>query len=219
MTAAVSIAAPPLVACAAVCRAAYDPAVPPDHQAGGAEVYLRHTDGWIVVGMRGTTPGWDIAADIRAWPEYAPELGCRVHRGFLAAARSVASFVLPLLRHSRVVLTGHSKGGAEATILAALACAWGWPRPPGALVTFGAPRAGFSGLARCLADVPVARIVRPGDLVPLVPRLLPWRHPAEAIEMPGPRRWPMAAHSMAAYEADVIAWERERERRARSLVS
>ena len=84
-------------------------------------------------------------------------------------------------------LTGHSKGGAEATVVAALMCAAG--RPPRSLVTFGSPRVGSGELGRLLAtkSVELRRYVFGADVVTQVPMLLGllrvYRHVAPAMRI------------------------------------
>ena len=91
----------------------------------------------------------------------------KVHQGFLDAFRSVMGEVdryLPCAEGLPVFVTGHSLGGALATLGAAhLSC-----RGLVACYTFGAPRVGNNGFSSSLRT-PVYRVVNPGDPVPHVP--------------------------------------------------
>ena len=58
--------------------------------------------------------------------------------------------------------TGHSLGGAMATLAASL-------RPPAAVYTFGSPKVGDIAFSRSLSEVPIFRVVNNRDLVTLLP--------------------------------------------------
>ena len=72
---------------------------------------------------RGTTLRADVQTCINAKMKYDPDLGCRLHAGFLEHADRLLNDVLPLLappsnRRATVEVCGHSLGGAVAFILA-----------------------------------------------------------------------------------------------------
>lgn len=92
----------------------------------------------------------------------------RCHQGFAKAVDSISGFS-PLEIQGPVIFTGHSKGGACAT-LAALRY-WLAYRKPVECVTFGAPRAGSASFCTAIADsgVSLTRFENSGDLVPHVP--------------------------------------------------
>ena len=139
---------------------------------GGVEVLMDVRPETVVLAFRGTEKdGRDIVRDLRGYPWWARELGCWVHRGFLVGARNVMA-EFPWHFERPVHLTGHSKGGAEATVVAALMCAAG--RRPRSLVTFGSPRTGSWGLGRILAanGVGLQRYVFGADFVTQLPLLL-----------------------------------------------
>lgn len=124
---------------------------------------------WIA--FRGTQPDslQDLATDARAWPRDWPG-GGRVHAGFARAwlgkddeglAGQVARW-MGGRSCERIVATGHSLGGALATLLA------------GAderveLVTFGSPRIGDRAFAKRFVGRPVRRYVECRDLIARVP--------------------------------------------------
>ena len=91
----------------------------------------------------------------------------RVHQGFQDAFVSVRDQLeryLPCAAGLPVLITGHSLGGALATLAAAHLSGWGLA----ACYTFGAPRVGNKGFSSNLRT-PVYRVVNPLDTVPLVP--------------------------------------------------
>lgn len=120
----------------------------------------------FVISFRGTTNlrGWIM--DIDALPKSHPLIGY-CHRGFLTGA-SVLYQKISVPPGKKVILTGHSLGGALAVLYGALRIAVG--DRVDQLVTFGAPRAGYEKLASVWAPVVNARQYRNGnDPVPGVP--------------------------------------------------
>ena len=155
-----------------LCREAYTEE--PTWRAGGAEV--RYTvdplipdGGTHVWSFRGTTfDGLDILKDLRACPWRPRALGgLWVHKGFWRGVEALAGETGMPTYWRRLVLTGHSKGGAEATVMAALLCLNHFP--PAAVVTFGSPRPGMAGLGKHLRKngVRLERYVLGDDIVPL----------------------------------------------------
>lgn len=161
------------------CRDAYN--MPLDMEADGVEVRVTYDDHEnLVFAFRGTTfDGADIIKDLRTIPWYSSKLQGWYHKGFLKGAQAILRPLANELRkHDSAtgiedipyLLTGHSKGGAEATIVAALMTRLG--RPPHALVTFGAPYAGDDSLRCWLKDVDGHRVANRSDPVTGVPWLL-----------------------------------------------
>jgi hypothetical protein len=167
-------------------------------------------DGTVLVVFRGTTLQGldgveDVLRDLDATPrraEFFPEIGF-CHSGFLAGVESVAQNMIGDLRNVRVILAGHSLGGAMALIFCAVLTALG--RTPAGIVTFGAPRPGFGTLRRTLRAVPILRCYRNGlDPIPRLPWWLPWWPyqqpcPVTAIGAPGPSA--IGDHHIASYRA------------------
>ena len=84
------------------------------------------------------------SADVRAWlTDFRITLSYtaygRVHSGFWRSAGSVTPRLLQLTPEP-VIITGHSKGAAEALICAIILAGAGWPIVR--VVTFGGPRVG-----------------------------------------------------------------------------
>ena len=93
------------------------------------------------------------------WP-----VGGNVHRGFKTVLTGIWDTIAAALETVKKPLyyTGHSLGGALATLAASL-------RPPRAVYTFGAPRMGDAAFAETLADVPVFNVCNPRDIVTELP--------------------------------------------------
>ena len=129
----------------------------------------------------------DILRDIRGIPWRDEQLGW-CHSGFLKGARKIWPEMLPMIRGGGVHLTGHSKGAAEMTIIAAMMVVNGFP--PASLTTFGSPRAGLGLLGEILKCVPTRRFVNGADCVPSHPwPVWGYRHVGEEIKirLPGGR--------------------------------
>jgi hypothetical protein len=133
------------------------------------------------VAFRGSSSASDWAHNAMALQTplpmpHRPEV--RAHAGFLRQYCSLHTRLLRVLEESEarhVLLSGHSLGGALATIAAALL--------PSAytcdLVTFGAPRAGNTRMVELarLRCVRVVRVVHDRDVVPTIPmRLMGYSH-------------------------------------------
>lgn len=153
-------------------------------KAGGTEVFVSQVRKQTVMAFRGTTfDGADIIKDLRAMPWWSKEIGTFVHRGFLVGVRAIWP-LLPLTGHKNppIVLTGHSKGGAEAILVGAMLTVL--EIPVAQIETFGAPRVGFGGIKKILKDIPGKRHRLGDDIVPTVPHRfpLPYRHDRELTE-------------------------------------
>ena len=157
---------------AQLCADAYER---PTMEAGGVEALAHAEEGNLIIAFRGSSDAHDWAWNARVIPKWSDRLECFVHRGFLAGAEAIWPQILGLVSgwNGNIYVTGHSKGGAEATLIAAFLCA-AW-RPPAGLVTFGAPRVGFGGLSDVLSSVPGQRFVNGADAVPSVP-WWPYQH-------------------------------------------
>jgi len=139
-------------------------------------------DGCFVVAFRGTDESRDWCRSFDFDFDKGP-LGGRVHDGFLSAWEDVRREILPriglaTIRGQRIILCGHSLGGAIATLAHAdlralhiLATCY----------SFGAPRVGDAGFVRAYAQEGLDdlhyRMTRDGDAVPdLPPAFLGFRH-------------------------------------------
>lgn len=135
-----------------------------------------------VVSFRGTENGQDWNTNLRhsLTPADSSQAEGRrptekVHQGFRDAFRSVMDQLdryPPYAKGLPIFVTGHSQGGALATLGAAHLSGRGLA----ACYTFGAPRVGNKGFSGSL-PTPVYRVVNPGDPVPHVPTpLRGYRH-------------------------------------------
>lgn len=133
---------------------------------GAAQGFVCWNDRLLVVSIRGTTCFEDLLHDIRVNYTYAN--GLRVHSGFLEHARLVRRAVeaITLPAGLQAVFTGHSLGGAAATLL-------GIEPPanvsPHFVVTFGAPRCLSPDASGRYVYPILYRFVRCCDPVPDVP--------------------------------------------------
>lgn len=94
------------------------------------------------------------------------EAGGLVHAGFKNEFLKIWGMVEECLSevppHFSLFYTGHSLGGAMATLAASL-------RPPSAVYTFGSPRVGDAAFVQSLREVPMFRVVNNRDLVSMLP--------------------------------------------------
>ncbi|KAJ7879387.1 Alpha/Beta hydrolase protein, partial [Mycena leptocephala] len=143
--------------------------------------------GEIAVSFRGTFNLKDAVTDARAWltpfdlPGIAKDPKIRVHKGFLLPYKDVSDDVRTIVKNElksfptyRIVVTGHSLGGAIASI-AALSLKTEFPHTTLQLDTFGQPRVGTKNFARHVENTigveNIFRAVHNLDGVPMVPRI------------------------------------------------
>lgn len=124
----------------------------------------KRPEAFAVLVFRGTSgrlTNWLTNLDLimRPWPT-----GGKVHRGFKSSFMALWDAVDAALRRVEKPLfyTGHSLGGALATLAASL-------HPPQAVYTFGAPRIGDAAFAASLSGVPIFNVSNPRDIVPELP--------------------------------------------------
>ena len=118
---------------------------------------------FVVVAFRGTHDLQDVLTDLKVAQE--DWLGTtRVHAGFKDAYDQIAGNLLSSLRPElgEVVFTGHSLGGALASLAATA-------RAPLGLYTFGCPRVGNESFGALLSPAWAYRLVHDKDIVPTVP--------------------------------------------------
>jgi len=174
-----------------LCRgaaSAYDTELPPESIWPGAKVsWVRSplataavvkTDNLQFVLCRGTADIEDWAVDLSA--AQTDSACCRgsLHSGFAASAGSVYLGIKSALeKQTPIYLTGHSKGAAEATIIAAGLASAGFN--VAGLFTFGSPRVCNPAAASTFPNsFPTWRIVDSDDLVPHLPfpeTVIGWR--------------------------------------------
>lgn len=135
-----------------------------------------------ILSFRGTENWIDLLSDLRA-SKLDWFLPGRVHEGFLRCARSVEYNILSVLRtlaktqRHDLIVTGHSLGGALATVFAALQI--DRDEAPAAVATFGQPRVFNRVAARWYESLRQQhgmqhhRFVNSSDIVPRVPPAMP----------------------------------------------
>ena len=137
----------------------------------GAQAYELMNDVDVVVVCRGTEPNeWnDIKADANALTDLAETVG-RVHRGFKREVDDIWPELEETLDDERrnVWFTGHSLGGAMATICAGRCKLSDIAAVPVETVTFGSPRVGTMRYVQN-AGITHLRWVNNNDIVTRVP--------------------------------------------------
>ena len=151
------------------------------------QAFITHHDEVILIAVRGTVSRADVLRDADAHQVAFAEGVGKVHDGFYQAYRAMRDFVLRYLDQfhtgQRIVICGHSLGGAIALLLAE-----GLRRTPDAhynilLYTYGAPRAADSELTAGASSLVHHRIVNHNDPVPSVPA--PWMNTTAKLWIPG----------------------------------
>lgn len=137
------------------------------------QAYAIETDAEAVVAFRGTQVFADPSlADMLSnlWFRRRSWDPGRVHRGYREAVLDIAQELKRPLYSGRrpLYFTGHSMGGALATLAATL------PPGPSAAYSFGAPRVGDKAFARALTNL--VRVVHGEDIAPRYPLPLGYRH-------------------------------------------
>jgi triacylglycerol lipase len=149
------------------------------------QAYLVSMPEAIVLVFRGTQVDdfWSSVLDFTVDAQILPvpdSHGDLIHAGFLFALEEVWPQAVALLRAEQVRkprplwMTGHSLGGALATIAANLCCEDPSLRLQG-VYTFGSPRVGDAGFGARI-HVPVFRFRNDSDLVPHLPLGPLFRH-------------------------------------------
>lgn len=148
----------------------------------GTEAFFVWTDEIAVISVRGTEPAVirDLLTDIRLTQDAGPfgSEHSKVHRGFWEAAKSLLNdneLIEAICEQQRLgkplYLTGHSLGGAVATLTAAGLARFGVEGIQ--VYTFGSPRVGNHGFAALYQHTLPAsfRYVHQDDLVTRMPWL------------------------------------------------
>jgi len=138
-------------------------------------------DGYKILAIEGTQEKTDWITNIKFLFKRND-----MHRGFKAnAERTLTNMIadgLDMPHERRLVITGHSLGGASATCLADILKE---RYPDLILVTFGSPRPGGTKLKKRMSDIKHYRYVHGDDIVPRTPPALlgGFVHTAPKIEL------------------------------------
>lgn len=143
-------------------------------ESSDTQAFITHHDELILISVRGTS---EIAAD--AWLDadanQVPfeEGDGKVHNGFYRAAKVAYTFAVKYMEKfysgQKLVITGHSLGGAVALILAEMLRRDKQYAPDIVLYTYGAPRAADTTFIEAAEPLKHHRIVFHNDPVPSVP--------------------------------------------------
>ena len=177
-----------------------------------------YTPACLVISFRGTVDLENWLLDLDVFKK-ALACGVMVHAGFLAAADALLPGIIAALlpagvdkaKLKPIVLTGHSLGGALASLVALFLQREGLP--VAGVYTFASPRVGNAAwrnaYTAALGDRSY-RVIAQGDLVPLLPSVLDsYRHIGQEImlEQSGrivarpPHLWELAMDAWACFWA------------------
>ena len=150
----------------------------------GAQAYWFQTESDSVIACRGTEANeWnDIQADANALTALAETVG-KVHRGFKREVDDLWPYLEDALTNNKKTLwfTGHSLGGAMATISAGRCLLSHIRSEPAGLYTYGSPRVGDKQYVN-YTNIPHYRWVNNNDIVARVPPFwLGYRHSGQEM--------------------------------------
>ncbi|MGY2399332.1 lipase family protein [Pseudomonas sp. SDO5271_S396] len=159
-----------------------------DEQFGtDTQAFITHHDKVILIAVRGTLSGADAVRDANAHQVVFAEGVGKAHEGFYQAYRAMRSFVMEYLDQfhagQRIVICGHSLGGAIALLLAEGLRRTKVARYNILLYTYGAPRAADSEFVAGASALVHHRIVNHNDPVPSVPAT--WMNTTAKLWVPG----------------------------------
>jgi len=152
----------------------------------GAQVHCWHNSEDFVIAARGTEPSQmnDVYADLEIFKEDSLTGVGQIHEGFKEEVDKVWDKLLARVErygkvgkvNKKIWVTGHSLGGAMATLIASrLEYVNKWDVDT--LYTYGSPRAGGPKFAKwCDNHLNHQRFVNNNDVVPCVPSFWRWRH-------------------------------------------
>lgn len=146
-------------------------------------------DGFCILAFRGTQADHveDFLTNIQVMSTHWPTAGeaGRVHKGFRDSAAGLLQQTSTWLRdvatrRKRLLICGHSLGGAIATLLAI-------PFNADALITFGRPRVGDDDFVDALESRAMLKMIRVVDCCDVVPTVPPpymgYHHAGEALHI------------------------------------
>ena len=167
--------------------------------------------GMAIVAFRGTVSVGNFLTDAEAALVHNGLFPGLVHYGFCRAVDAVYPTVRSLLsgfpRELRIWVTGHSLGGAMASLVAQRLAVDGYPVR--AVYTYGSPRAGDRKF-RDAYRLPNFRFVNDNDLVPHLPLRWCYRHvgdlkllTADGQLLEEPHHWKHKKHQLVKHAKHV----------------
>lgn len=150
------------------------------------QAFITHHDEVVLISVRGTAEPMDFLRDTDAEQVHFEEGVGKAHKGFYEAYKAMSEFVQTYLQqfhiNQKVIICGHSLGGAIATLLAEAL-----RRSPKKydilLYTYGSPRAGDADFVAGAKELAHHRMVNNNDPIPSVPA--PWMNTRKSIWLPG----------------------------------
>ncbi|QHC96127.1 MULTISPECIES: lipase family protein [unclassified Pseudomonas] len=150
------------------------------------QAFMTHHDEVVLISIRGTLELVDFVRDTDAEQiPVNPGVG-KAHQGFYQAYQAMREFVQAYLDSfhvdQKVIICGHSLGGAIATLLAE-ALRQSAKNYDILLYTYGSPRAGDADFVQGATALAHHRMVNDNDPIPSVPA--PWMNTRKRIWVPG----------------------------------
>ena len=138
-----------------------------------SQAFITHNDELVLLAVRGTAGGADVLRDLDAAQVPFEEGLGKVHSGFYDSAKAVRTFVATYLDKfysgQKLVITGHSLGGAVALLVAEMLRLREGFTYDILLYTYGSPRVGDKTFVENAKALVHHRIVNQNDPVPSVP--------------------------------------------------
>lgn len=144
---------------------------------------IKTLDHEYIIGFRGTDDLESALLDIKTWQTQSETVG-DVHYGFKKYLDDIYAPIIKWLesysvreQKKKIIVTGHSLGGAAATIMAARLKHNGYEHVE--LYTYGSPRVGDKTFVSQFEGMPVHRFVNNNDIVCRIPPPVWYRHIGE----------------------------------------
>ncbi|KAK6811000.1 hypothetical protein RU639_013212 [Aspergillus parasiticus] len=190
------------------------------HYPGNTTGFLAvdNTNGLIVLSFRGTRTLGNTATDLKYEQVSINGIcgaGCYVHHGYYYAWGNFSQYIMPRVRQLSaqypqysIVFTGHSLGGALATLGAVLERTVNNRRIN--LYTFGCPQLGNHTFAGFISDNTVGRgyrVTHSDDPVPRAFSTIPWINRTWQYSTTSPEFWITSGNDQPVTESDVeVIW-------------